>query len=336
MDRPTNRQWTPDDLLALSRTYQGAAVLAAAADLDLFDPLAQKPRTASTLASDLGCDQRALTILLDALASLELLHKNADRYSLAPGVAELLTPHGSKTVLAMLQHQANCLRRWSDLARVVKTGRPAARMPSVRGESGDQEAFIRGMHNLSAPVADEVIRALDPLSFRHLLDLGGASGTWTMAFLRAVPSAHATLFDLPPVIPLARQRLIQAGFADRVTLVAGNFMADSLPRGADFAWVSAIVHQNSREQNRALFARVFHALRPGGRIAIRDILMRESRTQPVAGALFAVNMLVATEGGGTFTPAELTQDLESGGFNECKVVRQDDAMNSVLVALKPG
>ena len=90
--------------------------------------------------------------------------------------------------------------------------------------------------------------------------------------------------------------------------------AIALPAGADLAWVSAIVHQNSRAQNRALFAKVFAALAPGGRIAIRDILMEEDRTRPVAGALFAVNMLVATEGGGTFTFAELREDLEAAGF----------------------
>ena len=91
-------------------------------------------------------------------------------------------------------------------------------------------------------------------------------------------------------------------------------MIDALPPGADLAWVSAIVHQNTRAQNRALFTAVFEALTPGGRIAIRDILMEEDRTRPVAGALFAVNMLVATQGGGTFTLAELREDLVAAGF----------------------
>ncbi len=81
--------------------------------------------------------------------------------------------------------------------------------------------------------------------------------------------------------------------------------------------------------------RVCRALVPGGRIAIRDILMEETRTQPVAGALFAVNMLVATEGGGTFTFAELREDLASAGFTKAAIVRADDAMNSVVVAQKP-
>ena len=100
------------------------------------------------------------------------------------------------------------------------------------------------MHNVSAPNADQVIKAIRPLQFRHLLDIGGASGTWTIAFLRACPSAQATLFDLPSVIPLARRRLRTAGLTGAVKLVAGDFLKDPLPTGADLAWVSAIVHQN--------------------------------------------------------------------------------------------
>ena len=329
------KPWTAEEILALGRGYQGAAVLAAAAELDLFSALSQVPLPASEIARKLQYDLRALTILLDVLVALRLLEKSGGNYALPAGLDAFLTPDGAQSVLAMAQHQAHCFRNWAQLARVVKTGRPAERAPGIRGEEGAQEAFIGAMHNISAPNADQVIRAVQPLQFQHLLDIGGASGTWTIAFLRACPSAQATLFDLPHVIPMARRRLADAGMDRRVQLVAGNFATDALPPGADLAWVSAIVHQNSRAQNRALFTRVFAALMPGGRIAIRDILMEESRTQPVAGALFAVNMLVATEGGGTFTFGELQEDLTAVGFAEVAVMRQDEAMNSIVVAKKP-
>lgn len=335
MNPPAHRKWTAEDLLSLGRSYQGAAVLAAAADLDLFAHLASGPRKAAELAAACGCNLRGLTILLDALAALGLVHKAEEAYVLPPGLNALLTPDGSQTVLAMAQHQANCLRRWAQLARVVKSGASAECVPSVRGSAGDQAAFIGAMHNVSAPAADQVIQAVRPLWFQHLLDIGGASGTWTIAFLRACPRARATVFDLPHVIPMARQRLAEAGLADRVRLAPGNFATDPLPAGADLAWVSAIVHQNSREQNRALFAKVFEALVPGGRIVIRDILMEPSRVRPLAGALFAVNMLVATEGGGTFTFDELREDLQSAGFADAAVLREDDAMNSVIAARRP-
>ncbi len=335
MKQSSKSHWTADDILALGRSYQGAAVLAAAADLGLFEALSKRPLKADKLAGRLNCDPRGLAILLDALAALGLVEKSGEAYALPPGLEALLTPNGSESVLAMAQHQGSCLRNWAQLAVVVKTGQPAQRLPSVRGETADQEALIGAMHNVSAPNAGQVIQAVHPLKFNHLLDIGGASGTWTSAFLKACPTATATLFDLPHVIPMARQQLMKAGLADRVRLVPGDFTTDPLPAGADLAWVSAIVHQNSRAQNRSLFAKVYAALVPGGRVAIRDLIMDESRTRPVAGALFAVNMLVATEGGGTFTFNELREDLEASGFVDASVVRQDETMNSVIAARKP-
>jgi predicted O-methyltransferase YrrM len=329
-----NRSWTADALLELGRSYQVAAVFAAAADLEVFEALAERAMTAAQLRRKLKCDQRGMTILLDALAALGLLAKTADHYQLQPGLASYLTPHGAHSILGMAQHQANCMRRWAQLAVVVKTGQPAERTPSVRGESGDGQAFIEAMHNLSLPVADEVIAAVAPLKFKQVLDLGGASGTWTLAFLRACRSGRAVLYDLPSVIPMARRRLSAAKMMSRVRLVAGDFLADDLPGGNDLAWVSAIVHQNSQLQNRAMFKKIHRSLIPGGRIAIRDLLMDETRTRPIAGALFAVNMLVGTVGGGTYTLSELRDDLEFAGFTAVRLARRDEAMNAVLVASK--
>ncbi len=329
------RRWTTGRLLELSRTYRAACVLVAAAELDLFEALADGPSSAEEISARRELDLRGTTILLDALATLGLLRKRNHRYALTAGVRECLTSGGEGSVLAMLQHQANCLRRWSHLATVVKTGHPAPRQPSTRGEAADLAAFIGGMHDLARPLARELVGSLQPLEFNRLLDLGGASGTWTIAFLLAQPEATAALFDRPEVLPMARARLAEAGLADRVELFGGDFMADPLPPGADLAWVSAIVHQNSREQNRRLFTALHAALNPGGTILIRDVVMQEDRLSPAEGALFAVNMLVSTEGGGTFTFAELREDLEAAGFVEVVLRRPDEGMNSIVQAVRP-
>lgn len=335
MKRKADRRFTAEALLELGRSYQPAAVYAAAADLDLFGALAAGPLSASAIARKLQASLRGIAILLDALVALRLLKKRGGHYSLPVGAEAFLTSDGPHSILAMAQHQANCLRKWVQLARVVKTGRPAEGIPSVRGETGDQAAFIGAMHNIAAPTANQIVRGVSRRPFRHLLDIGGASGTWTIAFLRAARSATATLFDLPPVIPMARRRIVAAGLSRRVKLVAGDFLQDELPGGTDLAWVSAIVHQNSRAQNRRLFANVFQALTAGGRIAIRDVLMDSSRTRPVAGALFAVNMLVATDGGGTFTFDELRADLQASGFTDVVLARRDEGMNAIVTAQKP-
>jgi len=329
---PRDNTWTADQLLDLARQYQAAAVLAAAADLDLFSALESRPATAASLARARSCDHRGLTTLLDALAALGLLSKHDDSYAVPPGLGRFLVAASPDSVLPMLQHQANCLRAWSRLSEAVASGQPVPKTASIRGVAGDQEAFIGAMHAISQPVADQVVAALAPLRFTHLLDVGGASGTWTMAFLRACPTATATLFDLPHVIPLARSRLTEAGFAERVRTVAGDFYSDPLPPGADLVWISAVIHQNSRQQNRALFSKVRAAIQPRGRVAIRDIVMEPDRLHPLAGALFAINMLVATPGGGTYTFEEIREDLQSSGFSEVTLARRDEAMNSIVLA----
>ena len=328
------RQWNPDDVLKIASSYQPACVLAAAADLDLFTTLAGKDLSAGRIATELGADPRATAMLLDALAAMDLLAKQGDTYSVPADVAEVLTAGGKMSKLAMVQHQANCLRRWVQLGRVVKTGQPAERVPSIRGEDADQAAFIEAMDNISGPMAGPLVASLRPLEFKHALDIGGASGTWTIALLRAVPGARATIFDLPEVIPFARARIAQADLADRVRFVAGDFYKDSLPKGADFAWVSAIIHQNSPEQNRDLYRKVYAALEPGGAIAIRDIVMEPSRTRPLGGAMFAINMLTATSAGGTYTFEEIRNDLEASGFGQVTLWRQGEWMDSVVRAVK--
>jgi SAM-dependent methyltransferase len=327
------------DILQLMRDYQPACVLGAAAELNLFTLLGDRSRTATELAEEAAADPRAMAVLLDALTALRLLEKTGHRYATPAPLRPLLAEHGPQTVLPMIWHSMNCLRQWTRLAWVVKRGVPDARQASLRGEEADRAAFIAAMHSVSGPMADPLVAFLGDLPFRHLLDVGGASGTWTLAFLRARPGTTATIFDLPDAIDQARRRLAGTAMAGRVMLVPGDFYADDLPPGADLAWLSAIVHQHSREHNRALYRKVHRALQPGGRIAVRDIVMASDRTRPPEGAMFAVNMLVNTETGGTFTLAEFAEDLEAAGFVEPVLLLDGEAamgvaMNSVLAARK--
>ena len=331
----STKQWTANEINEAVRAYWMSCLIIAAAELDLFGRMGPTPFTAGDAATKLATDLRGITTLLDALAAVGILDKQVNRYTVPASVARVLTSDGPESQLAMMQHQATCLRKWSHLAEIVKSGHPARRQAGILGDAGEYHAFIEAMDNIARTQAGKFVAELPPLRFQHLLDVGGGSGSYTLAFLQAYPAAKATLFDLPKVIPQARERLTHAGLADRVTLVPGDFYTDPLPHGADLVLISAIVHQNSREQNRALFARCHQALAPGGQILIRDFLMNESRTTPVAGALFAINMLVATDHGGTFTVDELSADLAAAGFTEPHTLRRDDTMFSVLAARKP-
>jgi hypothetical protein len=319
-------------ILEMMRAYQVPCLLAAAADLDLFEQLAPAPRTASEVAATAGCDLRAVTILLDALASVGVIVKQDERYSISPELAPFLCEAFPQSVAAMLRHQANCLRNWSRLPWTVHSGKPEYPGPSIRGEDEDKMSFIEAMHVVSRGVADELVQEIHPGGVHCVLDLGGASGSWTLAWLKAEPQSRAIIFDLPHVIPLARERFATSPFADRVELCAGDFNIDDLPKGADLAWVSAIIHQNSPDQNRALYRRIADALEPHGWIYIRDIVMEPSRTAPVAGALFAVNMLSATEEGNSYCLTEIQEDLQLAGFTDVQLVRRDEGMHSIVRA----
>ena len=328
--RPNRQQ-----ILEMMNGFRPALVIGAAAELDVWTALGDRSLSAEQLAEKLDCDLRALTMLLDAIVALRLLEKCQRQYGVPPELRDWLVEGGRDTVLPMLRHANSIARGWSQLAWTAKGGIPMPRPSSIRGATADRASFIAAMHTVSGPMADDLVTQLGPPEFRHLLDVGGASGTWALAFLRAVPSATATIFDLPDAIEQARQRLATTEFASRVTLAAGDFYVDDLPGDADFAWVSAICHQHSRRHNRDLFAKVYKALVPGGRIALRDVVMEPCRTAPRDGALFAINMLVNTDTGGTFTFDEYAEDLQAAGFTNPKLAVSHEAMNSVVTAAKP-
>jgi len=145
---------------------------------------------------------------------------------------------------------------------------------------------------------------------------------------------QAVIFDFPGVIELARARIAGTPFADRISLAEGDFYRDELPVGCDCALLSAIIHQNSPQENTELFRKIHRALAPGGCVIIRDHIMDEARTTPPAGAFFAINMLVATPAGDTYTFAEVQDMLSSAGFIDVTLIKTGPRMDCIVQARK--
>lgn len=323
---------TADDVLQLARSFMEARILLTATELDLFTLLADQPLSSPQAAARLNADARSLAILLDALTALGLLTKRDAAYHCPPELAKHLAANAPASIVPMLRHQAGLWRRWARLTDIVRgTGLPAG---DRRGPE-DTEAFIGAMEVVSGPLAPALAAAIQPGGARALLDVGGGPGTYTVALLRAAPQMRATLFDQPAVIEMARPRLARAGALERVTLAAGDFYTDELPTGHDLALLSAIIHQNSPQQNIDLYRKVWRALQPGGRIVIRDHVLHPDRTQPRAAAVFAVNMLVGTEGGNCYTFEDMRAGLMKAGFERVRLMQESDQMAGLVEAFKP-
>jgi predicted O-methyltransferase YrrM len=322
-------EWNQASIQALSRSFQESRIFLTGAELGLFDLLATQSLAADEVATRTGANLRGLTIVLDALAAMGLLVKEEGRYHCEPSAAPFLTADGPASLLPTVLHAADLWHRWSKLTEIVGGTQASRRSPAAV-----QRAFIGAMNASAAAQADRIVSLVDPGPARKLLDVGGASGTYTLAFLRAVPQMRATLFDHPAVVEMARERLGAAGVLDRVTLVPGDFYLDPLPPGHDLAFVSAIIHQNSPEQNVALFRKVFAALDPGGRIVVRDYVLSPDRISPRSGAIFAVNMLASGAGGNCYTYAEIKSALDQAGFTQVSLTQRGTQMDGLVQAFK--
>jgi len=311
-----------------ARDFMKSRVLLTGVELDLFTVLSAEAMTADQAALKLRADPRGMAMLLDALAALGYLIKEDGSYRTEPTAGAPLSDDSPESILPSLRHAANLWKSWSRLTEIVAPG----------GHSGveREESFIGAMQVRAERDAARLVEAIGPGKARSLLDVGGASGAYIAAFLEVSPDMTATLLDLPSVVEMARRYLTQRGLLDRVRLVAGDFRKDHLPGGHDLALLSAIIHMNSREQNVQLYCRVNGALVPGGRIVVRDFVMEPDRTRPVAGALFAINMLVNTEGGGTYTFGEIREDLEKAGFTDVDHIETEDALSLALVEARKG
>ncbi len=314
--------------------YMKTRIVLSAAELDFFTKLDGQPSSAQDIAECFGIDVRATTRVLDCLVVFDLLHKDSGRYSLTERGAILSSRH-PETMLPMLLHMNNMWDNWSKLTETVRHGTNPDLKPVV-GASDEKVtgAFIGAMHVIGRKLAREIAAACDLHQYRRLLDIGGGSGIYTIALLERNAQMKAVIFDFPHVLPIAEGWVDQAGLRDRVWFTAGDFYKDELPAGSDCALLSAIIHQNSPDENIDLFKKIYRSLDPGGCLLIRDHIMDGSRTSPPAGALFAINMLVHTRGGDTYTFDEVQTQLAQAGFTEVKLLRSGERMDCLVTARK--
>lgn len=310
----------PDDLNQLVRGFQESRVVLTALELDVFTA-ASDGSTAGEVAARIGADPRGTETLLNALAAMGLLAKADGRFEPTPVTRRYFTAGSRDDARAALLHQSSLWDRWSRLTDSVRTGKPAdASEMASRGE-GWTRPFIAAMHRGASERAPHVVRAVGTDGVRRMLDVGGGSGAYAIAFVEASPDLAAEVLDLPPVLPITGEHVRAAGLEGRVTTRTGDLRTDAFGDGYDLVLLSAICHMLGPDENRDLLRRCHAALGPGGRLVVSDFLLDEDKAGPRSAALFSVNMLVGTRDGASWSEGEYRAWLEEAGFSSVERVR---------------
>jgi len=307
----------PDDVNELIRGFMPSRAVLTALELDVFSAIG-KGGTAKQIAAKIQAAVRSTEMLLNALVSLKLLEKVDGVYTNTPLSARFFVEGTPDSARSAQLHAANMWKRWSTLTEAVLAGTAVA----PRGENGSVTPFIAAMDHIARGRAHAVVQAVEVNGSKRLLDLGGGSGAYSIAFAKAAPALQAEIIDLPEVLAIAQEHIRKAGLADRITTRAGDMLTVSLESGRyDLVLLSAICHMYSPEENQKLFERAYAALSPKGRLIVSDFILEADKTAPRFAALFALNMLVATRAGASYSEPEYEAWLKQAGFANTKRVR---------------
>lgn len=309
--------------------FQESRVLLTAVELDVFSVIGDGALPSDIIAGTVGAQPRSTDRLLNALCALGFLQKSAGRFANTAASRRFLVT-SSPDFMSGLAHTNSMWKAWSGMTEAVRGDRPTLRQDvNDRGE-GWLEPFIAAMHYRAEQQADRLVRLFELSGVERVLDVGGGSGSFAMAFCRRKPGLSAVVFDLPNVVPMTRRYVAASGLSERVTTMVGDYLqVAELPLGFDLVFLSAIVHSNGPAENEALIAKCARALNPGGRVVVVDFIMDDDRVSPPVGALFALNMLVATDEGDTYTESEVRGWMEAAGLTG--VTRTDTAFGTAIV-----
>ena len=118
------------------------------------------------------------------------------------------------------------------------------------------------------------------------------------------------------MIPITRKTVGKFGLTERYSFIAGDLLKVDFGTGHTVATLGHILHSEGSERSRELLKKTFQALAPGGTIAIAEFLVNADRTGPLNGLFFAVNMLVNTDSGDTYSFEEISGWLKDAGFTQ--------------------
>lgn len=260
----------PKRIIEMASAFYKSCVLFTATDLGIFAKLDELGKAeADRLASALNLDQRGTRLLLDACTALELTKKEDSLYSNTPESAAFLVPGQAGDLSGAICYNRDVYTAWGRLKEFVRNGLPVERPEVHLGDNRDRtRSFVMSMHYRALGIGQAVIPLLDLAGCEQLLDVGGGPGTYSALMARRFPGLNCRVIDLPEVARIAGELIEEQGMADRVEAVPGNYRSAEFPADNDAVCFFGVLHQESPDSIRSLFAKANAALKPGGKIYV--------------------------------------------------------------------
>jgi precorrin-6B methylase 2 len=290
-----------------------------------------------------------MELLLNALVGMKILGIRRGKARRATTLY-YNTPFGKETLLKgrggfktrpyylgdILNFHNNIWEGWNELEASIRRGKPIRQHEMYLEDPAITRAFIHAMHNTAMGHAESLAKVVPLKGIKTLLDIGAGSGAFSIYFCKANPGLRATLLDLPKTLEVTREFVASYGMEKRITLLPGDYNR-SLPKGVDAAFISHVIHSEGERENLSLMKRVYNCLNPGGRIMIQDFILKEDKANPPFGSAFALNMLLYTDKGRSYSFKEIKGWLEEAGFESIKWPRLPLPRDiSIVMARKPG
>jgi SAM-dependent methyltransferase len=313
----------PDKVMQLVTGGWATAILGATARHGIFNALEENPDTAENLAKRTGISQRGAQALLDGLTGLGLLSLSGGKYQNSAEASAFLVKGKPSYLGAFAEVNVDELGTWQKLPESAKTGIPGAPNTADMEDNPFWQQLVPAIATLSHPVAQLAADRLHLAGMGEVswLDVGGGSGIFSAVWLGQNPLARGFQLDWPNVNKIARDFVAKFGVGDRFQTIDGNLhTADFGSAKYNFAIFSHIAHQESPEENRALFRKFRQALKPGGTLVINDFILSDDRTGHPFAMMFAAQMLVMTKGGFTYRQADYRAWLGEAGFHAVEFV----------------
>jgi hypothetical protein len=250
------------------------------------------------------------------------------RYANTPETAAFLDAKSATYVgglLAMANHRLYPF--WGHLTEALRTGLPQNEIKAtgkpvfqaIYSSPEQLEEFVRAMAGASVGSALALAEKFDFSRHQRLVDAGGADGLLSICVARRHPHLRAISVDLPPVEPIARRAIAQAGLSDRIEAASLDFFAEPLPK-ADVVTMGKILHDWSLPEKMKLIRAAYDALPEGGAFIAIDTIIDDARRENAFGLLMSLNMLIETPGGFDYSGADFARWCTEVGFSRIEVL----------------